>query len=165
MHKNNMKKVTEFRFAFIVILITGAILLAVVRLAVNGDQQDPDLDHITSEGDRSKLLEGEGELTHLSSKLLEFYTYWKENSQEAIPLAIQEGLEIEESRIKVLIILFDEQYAENAMRFVTEQGGEVINQFQMWIDAWVPISSFEALGRIPSLSVVQEPIQVMPLGE
>lgn len=160
-----MKIVTKFRFAFIIILISGAILLAIVQLAVNGDLQDPDSDHITLEGDRSKLLDGEGEFSHLSSKLLDFYSFWKENSEEAVRLAIQGGLEIDESRIKVLIILIDEQFAESAMGFVTEQGGEVINQFQIWIDAWVPISSFEALGRIPSLSVVQEPIQVMPLGE
>jgi hypothetical protein len=109
-----------------------------------------------------KRSEGEG-LHTLTTVLNQLYAEWQLDPEAAIEQAIAHGLEIEGDRVKVMLIMLDEDAVEDAVEVISELGGEVTDRYQMWIDAWVPIGSLDAVAELPDLSQVREPIEVVPL--
>lgn len=113
----------------------------------------------TSKEDRS---ESAG-LPALSTVLNKLFADWQEDHEATVEWAFEQGLEIEGDRVKIMLIMLDEDSTDAAMDVIIGLGGEVIDQYQVWIDAWVPIGSLDAIADLPDLSQAREPIETVPL--
>ena len=106
---------------------------------------------------------GKSGLPTLSTVLNQLLTDWQIAPDAAIEQAISQGLEIEGDRVKIMLIMHDEDSAEAAASAIPGLGGEVEDRYKTWIDAWVSIGSLRAIAELPGLSQVREPIEVVPL--
>ena len=103
------------------------------------------------------------DLPALSTALNRLLSEWRVSPDTAIEQAEALGLEIDDGRIKIMLIMLDEHSADAAEAAIPALGGEVIIRYQTWIDAWAPIESLEAIADLPGLSQAREPIPVLPL--
>src|SRR5688572_31310198 len=55
----------------------------------------------------------------------------------------QDGIEIDGDRVLVMMIMLDEQAAENAIEALPAYGAELSAHYKKWVDAWVPIGALE----------------------
>ena len=101
----------------------------------------------------------------LSTTLNELLIEWDSSPQAALDLAVSLGLEIEGDRVKIMLIMLDDDSADAAELEIAELDGEVIDRYQTWIDAWVPIGTLEKVAAFAGLSQAQEPIQILPLDQ
>jgi hypothetical protein len=101
-------------------------------------------------------------LPNMSSSLSQLYTDWlagKPVDQTAETF----GLEVEDDRVFVTLIMVDEPSAQEAISALPELGAEVTSSFEAWIDAWVPISELEKVAALPGISLVREVVKVLPI--
>jgi hypothetical protein len=102
-------------------------------------------------------------LPALSSSLNELLSGWESSPEAAASQALDSGLDLDQSRVKVTVVLIDESYLEPSAQLIQAIGGEVIVQFETLIDAWVPVAALELLAKLDGISQVREPLGVVPL--
>jgi hypothetical protein len=161
--KTKKKSISVVFIIFAIGLLTAGCLVAESMGNSSDTPQPPSsgqLEGLPKE-DRS---EGAG-LPALTTVLNQLYADWQLDPEAANEQAIAQGLEIEGDRVKVMLIMLDEDSVQDAVEMISELGGEVTDQYQIWIDAWVPIGSLDAVAELPDLSQVREPIKVVPLDQ
>ena len=159
-----MRRISFSPVVVLTIVAIGGLIAGCVKAESMGPEDTPQPPSSSQWEGASK--EGRSEiagLPTLSTVLNKLFADWRDDPEAAIEQAIEQGLEIEDDRVKVLLIMLDEDSVEGTVDVISELGGEVTDRYQMWIDAWVPIGSLDAIAELPDLSQVREPIEVVPL--
>ena len=79
-------------------------------------------------------------------------------------LVEKKGLEIENGRVLVTINATDENTVSNLIDVINrELGGQVSANYQILIDAWIPINALEKLCSLPEVNYIQKPVEILPL--
>ena len=101
-------------------------------------------------------------ISNMSSVLNELNELWENTPAEAEAFAITRGMEVENGRVKVMIIATDAAAGNTIASAIPSLGGEIIAHFEQWVDAWVPINQLEALSNLSGITLIQLPIPVNP---
>jgi hypothetical protein len=99
---------------------------------------------------------------NMSTELNNLYAGWLSGEYKPDQLPESPSLEYSGDRVKVTLIMLDEGFAHQAEKILPGLGVEVLISYGPWIDAWVPISKLGDLARLPGISLVREPVSVMP---
>lgn len=107
---------------------------------------------------------GSGDIPALTLSLNQLFVTWQSDPEAAIEQAMADGLQIEGDRVKIMLIMLNEDTAEDAVDVISELGGEVTDRYQTWVDAWVSIETLDVVTNLSGLSQVREPIDIVHLG-
>jgi hypothetical protein len=159
-----MRRISFSVRAGLTVVAIGVLIAGCVKVESMGPEdtsQPPSSSQLerASKEDRSESVG----LPNLSTVLNKLFADWQDDPEAAIERAIEQGLEIEGDLVKVMLIMLDETSVEDAVELISGLGGEVTDRYQMWIDAWVPIGSLDAIADAPGLSQAREPIETVPL--
>src|SRR5688572_11856070 len=75
------------------------------------------------------------------------------------------GLQVEDGRVGVTLVLLEEEASEEVRDAVVRLGGDVTAHYKIWIDATVPLSALETLAAIQAVGQIRRPTPVFPLDE
>jgi subtilisin family serine protease len=81
------------------------------------------------------------------------------SSDDDLPGAPQ----VEDGRVKVMLIMLDEASADAALQQLPGMGGTVTAHYKQWIDAWLPIDQLDDAAQFSGISLVRTPIERMPV--
>ena len=71
-------------------------------------------------------------------------------------------LQVENGRVKIMVIALDVASANSIVQALPGIGGEVTSHYRTWIDAWLPINSLPQAAALPGVSLVQGVVPVEP---
>lgn len=84
------------------------------------------------------------------------------DSGQTLDSALTNDLRMESGRVQVNLVTQSTEAAISAGQAIPALGGEVTAQFNVWVDAWVPVAQLEALARLSGVTLVQPVIPVIP---
>src|SRR5690606_3582234 len=61
------------------------------------------------------------------------------------------------------LIMLDEASANAAVQAIPALGGQMTAQFNVWVDAWIPITQLAQVAQLPGVTLVQPVVPVYPV--
>jgi subtilisin family serine protease len=158
---NSRIKSYERGLTIFVLLLAIALATSPINASGQSSQEDFDPESVAL---LAPVFDSEKEsIRNLSTGLSNLYI-----DREAGLLAtgsVSDGLTLDDTgdRVMVMMIMLDETSAQQALDALPGLGAEVIVHYQTWIDAWVPVAMLEQVSTLPGVSLVREPVQVLPV--
>ncbi len=160
----NLKCVNIFSWMTWVLSVLFVLIIALVvgdMLPTMAGQHKGEI--FTSSLDPIGEFPGKPQIETLSTALDQLLTNWTEDPQAARRFVQTRGINLKADRLQIMLIMLDEVSATSAVETIPQLGGRVIGRYKTWIDAWVSIEMLDEIATLSGVSLVREPIRVLPI--